>query len=185
MLKLKLQNFVHLVRRADSLEKDPGAGKGWRQAEKGTEDEMVGCYHLLSGQEFEPTLRWWRTGKPGLLHCPGSQRFGHDWATEQQQRQEANSMAGSPGQTDKPLKPHTPIPPDKSTHLWRLILWQRWYRTSLEMGVVFFFKNSAFNENCSANTLILSPWEVGGSVSPALNLDWFWWPACDQQNADR
>ena len=27
MLKLKLQNFGHLMRRADSLEKDPDAGK--------------------------------------------------------------------------------------------------------------------------------------------------------------
>ena len=29
--------------------------------------------------------RWWRTGKPGVLHSKGSQRVGHDWATEQQQ----------------------------------------------------------------------------------------------------
>ena len=34
--------------------KDPDAGKDWRQEEKGTiEDEMVGCYHLLNGHEFE------------------------------------------------------------------------------------------------------------------------------------
>ena len=25
---------------------------------------------------------WWRTGKPGLLQSMGSQRVGHDWATE-------------------------------------------------------------------------------------------------------
>ena len=30
--------------------------------------------------------RWWRTGKPGVLPSMGSQRLGHDWATEQQQR---------------------------------------------------------------------------------------------------
>ena len=29
--------------------------------------------------------RWWRTGKPGVLLSTGSQRIGHDWATEQQQ----------------------------------------------------------------------------------------------------
>ena len=35
-------------------EKDPDAGKDWRQEEKGTkEDEMVGWYHQLDGQEFE------------------------------------------------------------------------------------------------------------------------------------
>ena len=29
--------------------------------------------------------RWWRKGKPGVLQSLGSQRVGHDWATEQQQ----------------------------------------------------------------------------------------------------
>ena len=34
--------------------KDPDAGKGWRQEEKGmTEDEMVGWHHQLYGHEFE------------------------------------------------------------------------------------------------------------------------------------
>ena len=42
MLKLKCQYFGHLMQRADSLEKDPDAGKEWRQEEKGmTEDEML------------------------------------------------------------------------------------------------------------------------------------------------
>ena len=41
-LMLKLQYFGHLMPRADSLEKDPGAGKDQRQMEKGvTENEMV------------------------------------------------------------------------------------------------------------------------------------------------
>ena len=43
MLKLKLQNFGHLMRRADSLEKILTLGK---IAEKGmTEDEIVGWHH--------------------------------------------------------------------------------------------------------------------------------------------
>ena len=29
--------------------------------------------------------RQWRTGKPGVLQSMGSQRVGHNWATEQQQ----------------------------------------------------------------------------------------------------
>jgi len=29
--------------------------------------------------------RWWWTRKPGMLQSMGSQRIGHDWATEQQQ----------------------------------------------------------------------------------------------------
>ena len=38
--------------------KDPDAGKGWGQEEKGvTEKEMVGWHHWLSEHEFEPTLR--------------------------------------------------------------------------------------------------------------------------------
>ena len=36
------------------LEKDPDAGKDWRQEEKGmTEDEMGGWHHQLDGHEFE------------------------------------------------------------------------------------------------------------------------------------
>ena len=37
--------------------KDPDAGKGGRQEEKGTtEDEMVGWHHWLDGHEFEQAL---------------------------------------------------------------------------------------------------------------------------------
>ena len=54
MLKLRLQYFGHLMQRADSLEKDPDAGKDGRQEEKGTtEDEVVGWHHQLCGHEFE------------------------------------------------------------------------------------------------------------------------------------
>ena len=36
------------------IRKDPDAGKGLRQKEKGmTEDEMVGWHHWLNGHEFE------------------------------------------------------------------------------------------------------------------------------------
>ena len=45
MLKLKLQYFVHLMRRVDSLE-DSDAERDWRQEEKGTiECEMAGWHH--------------------------------------------------------------------------------------------------------------------------------------------
>ena len=36
--------------------KDPDAGKGWRQENKGTDNEMVGWDHQLNGHEFEQTL---------------------------------------------------------------------------------------------------------------------------------
>ena len=39
------------------IRKDPGAGKDYRQEEKGTtEDEMVGWYHQHSGYESEQAL---------------------------------------------------------------------------------------------------------------------------------
>ena len=58
MLKLKLQYFSHLMRRADSLE-DSDVGRDWGQEEKGmTEDEMAGWYHRLDGREFE-----WNSGR--------------------------------------------------------------------------------------------------------------------------
>ena len=47
MLKLKLQYFGHLMRRADSFEKTLMLEKGT------TEDEMVGWRHQLNGHEFE------------------------------------------------------------------------------------------------------------------------------------
>ena len=34
-------------------EKDPDAGKDWRQEKRMTEDEMVGWHHQLNGHEFE------------------------------------------------------------------------------------------------------------------------------------
>ena len=52
MLKLKLQYFGHLMRRADSLEKTDAA-RDWGQEEKGmTEDEMTGRHHRLDGHGF-------------------------------------------------------------------------------------------------------------------------------------
>ena len=53
MLKLKLQYFGHLMRRADSLEKTLMLGLK-QQEEKGTtEDEMVGWHHRFNGHGFE------------------------------------------------------------------------------------------------------------------------------------
>ena len=50
MVKLKLQNFGHLMQRTDSLEKTLMLGKieGRR-----IEDEMVGWHHQLNEHEFE------------------------------------------------------------------------------------------------------------------------------------
>ena len=54
MLKLKLQNLGHLMRRVDSLEKTLMLGGIGGQEEKGTtEDEMAGWHHRLDGRESE------------------------------------------------------------------------------------------------------------------------------------
>ena len=52
--------------------KDPGAGKDWRQEEKGmTEDEMAGWHHQLNGHEFEWT--------PGIGNGQGGLAWGSPW----------------------------------------------------------------------------------------------------------
>ena len=84
MMKLKLQNFGHLMQRANSLEgKDLDAGKDRRQEEKTVaENETVRQYHQLNGHEFEQT--------PGdsegqrSLQSTGLERVRGDLATEQQ-----------------------------------------------------------------------------------------------------
>ena len=52
MLKLKLQYFGHLMRRADSLEKALMLGKIEDGRRRGQQDEMVGWHHWLNGHEF-------------------------------------------------------------------------------------------------------------------------------------
>ena len=54
------------------LGKDPDAGKGWGQEEKGTiEDEMVGWHHRLNGHEFEQNL--------GVGNGEGGPEFYSPW----------------------------------------------------------------------------------------------------------
>ena len=83
MLKLKLQYFGHLMRRVDSLEKTlmlGGIGGRRRRGRQrmrwldGITDSMDVSW-VNSGS-------WWWTGRPGVLRFMGSQRVGHDWATE-------------------------------------------------------------------------------------------------------
>ena len=85
--------------------KDPDAGKGWGQEEKGmTEDEMVGWPSLtqwawvwVDSRSWWWTgkpgvLQWW-TGRPGVLQFMGSQRVRHDWATELNWEPAHNTLA--------------------------------------------------------------------------------------------
>ena len=51
MLKLKLQYFGHLMRRADSFEKTLMLGKTEGGRRRDQQDEMVGWHHRLNGHE--------------------------------------------------------------------------------------------------------------------------------------
>ena len=83
MLKLKLQYFCHLMRRTDSLEKilmvgkikagGEGDDRGW----DGWTASLTRWTWVWVGSSY-----WWWTGKPDVLQSMGSQRVGHDWATE-------------------------------------------------------------------------------------------------------
>ena len=91
MLKLELQYFGHLIRRAGSLEKTLMLGKIEGRGRKGNR----GCNGWMASPT-QKTWVWassgrrWRTGKPGVLQPTGLQRVGHDWPTEQQQTQSAS-----------------------------------------------------------------------------------------------
>ena len=66
-------------------EKDPDAGKDWRQEEKGmTEDEMVGWHHCLRGHEFEQALGVGE-GHGSLVCCSPWGRKESDTTDRQQQ----------------------------------------------------------------------------------------------------
>ena len=91
MLKLKLKYFGHLIRRTDSLERP----WFWERLKAGGE----GDYRGWDGWMASPTQwtwvwinsgNWWWTGRPGVLHSMGSQRVGHDWATDLNSNKEAH-----------------------------------------------------------------------------------------------
>ena len=90
MLKLKLQYFGHLIWRTDSLEKTLMLGKIEGRRRRGQQR-----MRWLDGMTFTscPSMTrwtwlwissgsWWWTGNPGMLQSTGSQRVGHNWATE-------------------------------------------------------------------------------------------------------
>ena len=63
-----------------SIGKDPDAGKDWGQEEKGWDGWMASPTQWT--WVWVNSGSWWWTGRPGVLQFMGSQRVGHDWATE-------------------------------------------------------------------------------------------------------
>ena len=86
MLKLKLQYFDELMPRVDFLEKTWCWGR-LRSGGQGNDRGQNGEIASLPQWEWvwANSRRSWRTGKPGMLQCMGSQRVRHNLATEQQQ----------------------------------------------------------------------------------------------------
>ena len=83
MLKLKLQYFGHLMQRADSLEKPwgwEGLGAGGEGDHRGWDGWMASLTRWA--WVWVKSRSWWWIGSPGVLQSMGSQRVGHDWATE-------------------------------------------------------------------------------------------------------
>ena len=83
MLKLKLQYFGHLMRRTGSFEKI----WCWERLKAGGEghDRWWDGWMASATQwtwVWVNSGSWWWTGRPGVLRFMGSQRVGHDWATE-------------------------------------------------------------------------------------------------------
>ena len=83
MLKLKLQYFGHLMRRADSLKKTLMPGKIEGRRRRGRQ-RMI-CWmasQTWSTWVWASSKSWWWTGRSNVLQSMGSQRVRSDWATE-------------------------------------------------------------------------------------------------------
>ena len=74
--------FGHLMWRADSL-KRPWC---WERLRAGEGDDRGWDGWMVSLTQWTwvwvDSGSWWWTGRPGMLQFMGSQRVGHDWATE-------------------------------------------------------------------------------------------------------
>ena len=64
--------------------KDPDAGKDWGAGGEGDDRGWDGWMASLTRWRWVwvDSGSWWRTGRPGVLWFMGSQRVGHDQATE-------------------------------------------------------------------------------------------------------
>ena len=98
MLKLKLQYFCQLMRRADSFERtlmlekiEGGRRRGWQR--------MRWSDGITNSMDMSLSKLWemWRTGKPGVLQSTGSQSVSY-WKTTTNKKfsPDPNSVRASP-----------------------------------------------------------------------------------------
>ena len=84
-LMLKLEALIFWPPDAKNwlIWKDPGAGKDWRQEEKGMTgwDGWMASLTRWTWVWVDSGSRWW-TGRPGVLQSMGSQRVRHNRTTE-------------------------------------------------------------------------------------------------------
>ena len=83
MLKLKLQYFGHLIWGNGSLEKTLMLGKiggGRKGDDRGWDGWMTSMTQWT--WVWVNSRIWWWTGRSGVLQSLGSQKIGHDWATD-------------------------------------------------------------------------------------------------------
>ena len=83
MLKLIFQYFGHLMGKTDSFEKTLMLGKIEGRRRRGRQ-RMRWLDGITDSMDMGlvDSGSWWWTGGPGVLQFMGSQRIGHDWATE-------------------------------------------------------------------------------------------------------
>ena len=83
MLKLKLQNFGHLMWRTDTFEKTLMLGKieGRSEGDDRWWDSWMASLTWWT-RVWASSRSWWWTANYGMLQSMGLQRVGHRWVTE-------------------------------------------------------------------------------------------------------
>ena len=83
MLKLKLQYFGHIMEELTHWKRLwcwQGLGAGGERDDRGWDGWISSPTRWT--WVWVNSGSWWWTGRPGVLQFMGSQRVGHDWATE-------------------------------------------------------------------------------------------------------
>ena len=77
-----ISNILHLS--SSLFGEDPDAEEDWRREENGDDRAWDGWMASLTRWTWVcvSSGSWWWTGKPGVRWSMGSQRVGHDWASD-------------------------------------------------------------------------------------------------------